>query len=290
MLKKGRVLIMLAVILLLAAGYWWWDQQSRPEAASSPATARQTARPDRSKDKTVKAKSMYLVKNLKGDIYGNREPEDITLYIKKDKNGFPLSLQVFINGQQRITEQLKEGYTMADCRVEGLDADRPGELLVYQCCTGSSGAMLLDVYRVSNNNTQLIYAIPEIPWDQCNSNERFETRYLGNYQVSFREKQSGLHAVVSLEKEIYAGREGQLSQLTTWVDPYSNYIFKDIDGDGVKEITAQASVIGLCHVDLVAHLNTIFNLENGKYEPLKQSLTTPPDVEGNSKTLVEVQL
>lgn len=286
--KQGRVFMVLGVLcLLLAAGCWWWGHQ-RPRAALSPQPAGNVLS-DNQSGKPLTDKSMYFIKEFKGDLYGNRQPKNIALYLKLDRNDSPVALQVFIDGQNKITEPLKDGYTMADCKVENLDGRGGGELLVYQCCTGSSGAMLLDVYQASGEAFRLICAVPELTWDQGSSNARFETKYLGNYQVGFREKTSGLYVEIPLDKASYAGREDQLKQLTTWVDPYNNYLFKDIDGDGVKEITAQSCIIGLSHPDLVAQWNTTFKMKNGMYHPVKESVTTPPDAQGNSKVLAEVQ-
>lgn len=51
-----------------------------------------------------------------------------------------------------------------------------------------------------------------------------------------------------------------MPKISSWVDPISDYEFKDTDGDGVMEITTMQRVIGISHPDTL-----VFEIEGGRY-------------------------
>jgi hypothetical protein len=197
-----------------------------------------------------------------------------------------------VDGDEKVNLRLEDGYTSGELGFASLDGGRAGDVLLYQDCTGSCGAKLLEVYRPSRGAWQRIFAAPDDP--QCYNigpdNKRYAVKYLGDYQVSFADRQTGLQAVIELDRATHQGMENLLGRISTWVDPIADYRFT-VNGNGAQEIITVQRVIGVAHPDTIAELRTTYKLESGQYRPVSEALTTPADpVTGAVQVLSQVGL
>ena len=60
-----------------------------------------------------------------------------------------------------------------------------------------------------------------------------------------------------------------LNSISTYIDPISSYRLGNKDGDEVYEIVTDQLVIGVAHVHTLAHLQTVYRLEQGKYQEVE---------------------
>ncbi|HWP98424.1 MAG TPA: hypothetical protein VN426_16400 [Syntrophomonadaceae bacterium] len=296
--KKNTIIFLGLILALLLTGVTQYRTNTRV-ASPNPKPRTLTTVADfpsifqvSDKTKSVLPESSPIPKNavvlqtLERDLYGDNHIQNIVLYMQKDDGGFPVSLHLMVNGVEKVSTKLAEGYTLGTLGFENLDNDQTDEVLVYQNCTGSSGAALLDIYEPSGNRWQHIFSAPNT--DENHIDMIYSVKYIGDYQVRFIDKQTGLTGTITLDEKNYRGWEADLTKITTWVDPISHYIFKDLDSDQYQEVIAVQGVFGLCHPDLIAELLTTFKKVNGTYQPIIQTLTAPCDRTGQGKPLAEV--
>ena len=157
--------------------------------------------------------------------------------------------------------------------------------MLYRYSTGSAGAQCLNIYKISPENWFLIFSEDKLNDYTESDNGRFNVEYLGDYQVSFSDNQTGLKVNIPLEKELYKGIENMLEGISTWVDPVSEFEAKDIDGNKKKEIITRQRVIGVAHVDTIALFETIYKLTEGQYKPIRAMLL---DIKGNILGEIEI--
>jgi hypothetical protein len=235
---------------------------------------------------------MTVLQSAQRDLYGDGNQEHVMLFLQNEDT-WPRYLRLTVDGEEKVTLRLAEGYDLGDMEFADLDGGRVGDVLLYQDCTGSSGARLLEVYRPSRGAWQQIFAAPDDP--QCYNigpaNKRYAVKYLGDYRVSFADRRTGLQSVISLDRAAHQGMEGLLGRISTWVDPIADYRFTDVNDDGAHEIITIQRVIGIAHWDTIAEVRTTYKLENGQYRPLSEALTTPADsVTGAVRVLSQVGL
>ena len=198
-------------------------------------------------------------------------------------NGMPLSWSLMVDGYEKVRLG-NEGGLYGQARLDFLDVDgdKKNEILFYRYSTGSSGAVGLNIYQLETRNWQPIFTSNSMENLQDN---RFAVKYLGNYQVSFQDRQTGLQSLITLNKKNYQGIEQMLKGISTWVDPISAYQIADEDGDGVREIVTSQRIIGVSHADTIASLQTTYKLKDGQYHPVALGL-----YDFNNKLLREVKL
>lgn len=232
-----------------------------------------------------------VLKCANQDLYGDKRQENIIFYLQNDKNSYPAALHLLVDGQEKVSNNLVEGYTTGRLEFEDLDRDGAMEVLVYQCCTGSSAAVLLNIYKPYPNSWKLIFSAPQIPFALGEDTDTlYSVKYLGNYRVGFIDQRSGLQATIRLNPADYSNAEDELEEMGTWVDPISNYVIKDIKGDPCREIVTVQIVCGICHADLIAELNTTYKMINGGYQPVSLSLTAPGNRDGEGLVLAEIDV
>jgi hypothetical protein len=230
---------------------------------------------------------LLVLQSAQRDLYGDGKKENVILYIQNEDN-WPRYLRLMVDGDEKVRLRLEDGYTLGDVQFADLDNDGVDDVLLYQDCTGSSGARLLDVYRPSRGPWQRIFAAP---YNAGDFNNRYVVKYIGDYQMSFVDQQTWLKSMIKLDRETHQGMEDLLEQSHPWVDPIADYRFTDVDGDGAHEIIAIQRVVGVAHVDTIAELRTTYKLEDGMYRPILEALTTPGDpVTGAVRVLSKVPL
>ncbi len=104
---------------------------SRPESPASQA-------PDK----------MTVLQSAQRDLYGDGNQEHVMLFLQNEDT-WPRYLRLTVDGEAKVTLRLADGYDLGDMEFADLDGGRVGDVLLYQDCTGSSGARLLEVYRPS---------------------------------------------------------------------------------------------------------------------------------------------
>lgn len=226
------------------------------------------------KDKFIPADNMKVQNTLEEDLNGDGSKEKIIFYAQKNEQGMPIAWTIVVDGYDMATldGQEEEGvYTLADIALQDIDGEDGPEILFYRYSTGSAVAQGLNIFKPGKDNWGEMFNVPN-PFGM--GKDRFEIKYLGDYRVSFKDKETGLEHTIELKKSNYNGNEEMLEGISTWIDPISEYRIDDIDGDGVNEITTVQRVIGVSHSDTIAILQTVYQLREGVYKADKVMLTT----------------
>ena len=224
-----------------------------------------------------------VMQSLQQDLYNDGQTESLVLYVQDDGHGTPIFLNLTVNGVKKVAiamNDLMNGYGFAShdyLEFKTLEPGRVPDVLLYLCGDGSAGAELLYVYRPSKNVWERVLATPAIPDSEFS---RYSVKYIGNYQVSFFDKATGLQSVIDLDRATH--QNVNLNMISNWVDPVSDYEFSNTNSNEAAEIIAIQRVIGISHPDTIAELRITYQLENGQYEPVAESLTTPRDYEGKA--------
>jgi hypothetical protein len=219
-----------------------------------------------------------FIQSIKQDLYNDGNTEDLLLHIQEDEHGIPVSLHLTVDGVEKVGFKLDEEYNdVFRLDFKKLEPGDVTDVLLYQGTSGSSGAEILSVYRPSKKDTwEKIFAAPEAQDSDFN---RYIVKYIGNYQVSFLDKTTGLRSVIDLDRATHQNVD--LDIISNWVDPVSDFEFSNANKNEADEIIAIQRVIGIAHPDTIAELRTTYKLKNGQYEPITESLTTVPgDREG----------
>ena len=218
--------------------------------------------PDNTDEKEeLRAPKIRLVKKVQHDLLGQGTIQNISLYVYEHTSASPASWSVTVDHQE-ILDLDRDNYDVADIEFMNIDRDVRDEILVYRTSGGSSGARALNIYKPGSGKWKELFAAKN-SFDL--SSNRFQMKYTGNYKVSFEDTETGLKALIPLEKERYKGTENSLSEITSWVDPISDYEFGDKNGDGVKEITTIQRVFGISHADTIALLKTEYIMRDQEY-------------------------
>ncbi len=224
------------------------------------------------KEKSIPAHNMKVQKTLEEDLNGDGSKEKIIFYERKNEQGMPVAWTIVVDGYEITALDGEEGtYTLADFKLQDVDGEDGPEVLFYRYNTGSAAAQSLNIFKLSPKGWGEIFSVR----NYFNmGRDRFEMKYLGNYQVSFKDKETGFEHTIELEKSRYIGTDVMLEDISTWVDPIAEYRIDDIDGDRVNEITTVQRVIGVAHVDTIAILQTVYQLRDGVYKADKVKLTS----------------
>lgn len=205
-----------------------------------------------------------IIQQIKGNLYGNAKPEQVSLAQKKAQYANDICWLVEVNSKKVLELDSDQGlYSYASISLEDLDNDHYEELLVYRVNTGSGGATGLNIYKVRKNGLIKMLAVDP----GADDNSDFAVNYLGNYQVRFQYPGKHIDTIIKLKAENYQGMVDELPTITTWVDPIANYDIKDLDNDGIKEVTGIRRVIGISHPDTIATLKLTYKDFDGIYDP-----------------------
>lgn len=221
------------------------------------------------KEKFVVTDNMEVVEKQVEDLNGDGKTQKVILYGEKDDQGMPVWTLVEEEYEIVSLDSMEGAYTLADINLQDVDGQKGLEVLFYRYNTGSAGGQGLNIYKLDRGEWQEIFNVPN-SFDM--GKERFTMQYMGNYQVSFKDSETGLEHVIKLDPSRYAGNEEMLDGISTWVDPIAEYKLEDIDSDGVSEITTMQMVIGIAHADPIASLQTTYRVKDGSYQPEKISL------------------
>jgi hypothetical protein len=231
---------------------------------------------------SAKALKVQPLETLEVDLDLDGTKEIVELVADVSEEGAPFAWRILVDGGLRaFLTQPEDGMygPVAHMETNDLTGDGKPELLVYRYNTGTAGAIGLTVYEPSVLWRAIFAVSDPFRFDGLERMEaRYGVRYLGNLEVEFTDKETGLKAVIPQSLEKYKGipkkeLEPMLEKLHLWVDPVSFYKITDDDKDGRKEIVTQQRVIGIGHPDTLALLENVYWLgEDQSYRPVKQKV------------------
>ncbi|MEL7567926.1 MAG: copper amine oxidase N-terminal domain-containing protein [Dehalobacterium sp.] len=201
--------------------------------------------------------------------------EKISLAVEQIPDGAPFNWRILADGKERIRIYPEDSFSLAHMDLADIDHDGSTELLLYRYCTGSSGAVQLNIFDPEENWAEIFRG--EAAY--ADEEGRFEVKYLGNKTVSIRDNNAGLAANVAVADDV---PEEMLKDISPWVDPAYDYQF--VENGTKKDIVTTRRIIGVSHPHTLALLKTTYTLNGGSYELSGHKIT---DAEG--KTIVEAK-
>ncbi|MGF9944618.1 hypothetical protein ABEX44_15345 [Priestia megaterium] len=216
------------------------------------------------------------------DLNGDGQKEVVELFARKSEY-YEFEWKLVVDGKEIDVFDDKDKYILAKMDFADLFHNGKQDILLYFQSGDSGGTTGLVVFKQDEKKLKQVFTDP-IPKNIASyyeaTKKRFSMKYLGNYQVEFIDKQTGLEATITLSKERYKDHPNQeliqdlLRKITTWVDPISDYHFDEITKKKPKEIVTVQRVSGISHVDVIARYETryVFNNEIQKYVPTKVAL------------------
>ena len=253
MLKKISIILIMLLIATMVAGCGNNVQSNKMSKQVIPGNSVQK--------EDSPTENPKVVKKVEHDVLGYGKMQAIALYVYQDAYGAPLSWFITVD-EQKMLNLGRDDYDMADINFKDIDGDKRDEILVTRGSGGSAGAGGLNVFKPGASKWKELFAAKnlfDVP------SKRFKMKYTGNYKARFEDLETGLKATIPLIKERYKGSENLLPQISSWVDPISDYELKDIDGDGVIEIITTQRVIGISHPDTIALFKTMYKMQNQMY-------------------------
>lgn len=225
-------------------------------------------------DKTVTVipRTEFLVQQEQLTLDGNKQ---VSVQLKMNTNvgGWPDYWTISLDNMEAARLDAEDGlYSRADMQLKDITGDGVPEILVSRYSSGSAGAQGLDVYSWNGQQLVNVFASPNWADLETEQNSRYEVKYLGDYQVSFYDRLTGETQIIQINNEEFNNAEDLLKGISTWIDPISSYQLVDEDGDKVYEILTDQRVIGVAHVHTLAHLQTVYRLEDGRYQEVGRKL------------------
>lgn len=101
----------------------------------------------------VTTKEIITLESKELDINGTKEK--ISLAVEQIPDGTPLNWRIMVGGKERVRIQSQENFTLARLDFEDIDNDGNMEILLYRYCTGSSGAVQLNIFDPEKNLAQI---------------------------------------------------------------------------------------------------------------------------------------
>lgn len=205
-----------------------------------------------------------LIDRMLVDFFGTGEKQAVSLYAHKihpDKY-FADSWIIKVDGKELFKAGDSDGLYREGELIFREELGRPEikQLLLFRYSIGSGGAQGLDMFLPLNGQLRHVFVDPN-PVNKDAFTKRFKVKYAGEYVVNFIDNKYGINVDVKLDEKYYKGMadvENKLQNIGTWIDPISEYTFKDLDGDGIAEITAIQYLFGLGHWDMIATIKTIY--------------------------------
>lgn len=223
---------------------------------------------------TVIPRTEFLVQQEQTTL-DNNEEVGVQLKMITDAGGWPDYWVISLDNSEAARLDDEDGlYSKADMQIKDITGDGVPEILISRYGTGTAGAQGLAVYSWHGSQLENVFNSPN--WADLAAvqelENRYEVKYLGNFQVSFLDRLTGETQVIHVNQEEFSADEDLLEGISTWIDPISSYQLIDEDGDGVYEIITDQRVIGVAHVHTLAHLQTVYKLEDGKYQEVGRKL------------------
>lgn len=210
------------------------------------------------------------------DLDGDGEKEVIELYARKNQYELANEWALKIDGKEIGSYDNKNDlYQLVDMKFVDVLQNGKLDILLYFRSIGSGGITGLTVLSHVDDGIEEIFTDPNSEDWAEQTKQRFSMKYTGDLQVHFKDTQRKLAATIPLSKQRYQDfpdkRELQkrLSDITTWVDPISDYRFEKLTKMKPQEIVTRQSISGIAHYDVIAYYETryIFNKQQNKYIP-----------------------
>lgn len=213
------------------------------------------------------------------DLNGDGHKEFIELFARKSQY-YEHEWKLVVDGKEINVFDDKDNYIFAKMEFADLLHTKKQNILLYFQSGDSSGTTGLVVFAQDGKKLTQIFTDPipkNIESYFESMKKRFSMKYLGNLQVEFIDKQTGLAANIPLSKERYKdvpNLKSSLERIHTWVDSVSDYRIEEVTKNKPKEIVTIQRISGIAHVDEIAQYETryVFNNKKQKYEPAKVAL------------------
>ena len=213
------------------------------------------------------------------DLNGDGQKEFIELFSRKSQY-HEHEWKLVVDGKVIEVFDDKDKYISVKMEFADLLHDGKQDILLYFQSGDSGGTTGLVVFKQDKKKLKQIFTDPvpkniEIYFELMK--KRFFMKYVGNLQVEFIDKQTGLAVTIPLSEERYKDvpdLQSSLERIRAWVDPVSNYRIEDLTKKKPKEIVTVQRVSGISHVDVIARYETryVFNNQIQKYVPTKVAL------------------
>ncbi|WP_209121299.1 hypothetical protein [Alkalihalobacillus sp. BA299] len=226
-------------------------------------------------------KPFTLVQKEFVDLNGNGKKEAVELYAEKNQYDLARAWKLVVDGKEvKKFVDMYDLYQLGNMKFNDVMNDQTEEILLYFQSVGSGGITGLNIFKEKDHKFFEVFTDPNSKDWYKESLERFEMKYLGDYKVSFYDKQTGLSAIIPLSEERYKTYPDKkklqelLESIDTRIDPVSGYEFKTISPGKPQEIITTQLVWGIAHVDGIAYFKTIyvFDPTEYKYKPTKVAL------------------
>ena len=278
--------IILCVFCLLFSGYGGAELQPEDMPVQPQAVLPQSG--DEGSEVRIAA--------IESDVIGDGGKSTLELYASLDEYGNPLVWSVRQNGVEKARlEQNEPGTFSADAvlQTEDLDGDGKREVLIYRRSSGSAGAVGLTVLGPSRQWTALFSLDDPFALGGGSGGTaegRYAVTYAGDGRVRFVDAQAHLDALLPLDMEKYELMDKTavnrwLERMEAWIDPVSEYVVADEDGDGVSEIVTVQRIIGISHPDTIGFLKTTYRLEINGYKAVSEAV-----FDGQDRLVEQVRL
>lgn len=212
------------------------------------------------------------------DLNGDGQKEVVELFVRKDQY-YERGWKLVVDGKEVADfDSYDEPYLSGEMKFDDLLQDgKPGILLYFH--TGSSGGTVrLLVLKMFENQFKPIFDNPvHLPSDR----NRFSTKYLGNFEVEFIDKQTGMKGIIPLNpKKRYPdlsledADSNLKNMIENFVDPASDYRIENVGKNKPKDIVTEQRVSGMSHADEIARFETRYSFDKReqKYVPVRVSL------------------
>lgn len=225
------------------------------------------------------------------DLNGDGKKEVIELFTRKDQD-YEHEWKLVVDGKEIAVFDDKGTYRLAEMKFDDLLNDGKKEILL-DFVGGFVDALIVGhvVFKQDGDKFTQIFTDP-IPKNFKENygyyyheivKKRFSMKYLGNSQVEFIDKQTGLETIIPL-KERYGNYPTQeevdkvLQRIKTCIRPIQEYRIVEVGKNKPKEIGSIQQVCGTASSDIIALYETryVFNNKTQKYEPSKVALYSEP--------------
>lgn len=209
----------------------------------------------------------------KTDIDGDSVKENVVLWGSKSSPDIPNCdiYELEISGdkfpRQSFNPSLDNAYQGVELTLRDLTGDGIPEIIFQEFVGGSGGIVFLKVYGLERKKLFPIFSGESVSDLKGVSNE-----YLGKNRVRVSIAPLKLSWEYELKLSNYdignAEQEQAIKEqfAPSWVDPFSSYEFRDLEGDGMIEIMGSQVICGTAHVDVVGKFKQLFAYDGTEFK------------------------
>ncbi|HEY9062954.1 MAG TPA: VCBS repeat-containing protein [Pseudobacteroides sp.] len=226
-----------------------------------------------------RAESPGIVAYARGDVNGNRIPENVFLTgIKTADSPFIQNITLLIQDGTAyapavIPLEENAGYNptlfLGDFTGNGVD-----DILISITSGGSGGMMYHYIYSFYNNMPKLIF-----DYKVFNEYYRYEVNYKNNYKVEVHSERNKETYILDISlkgedylNEIYDEKGVLKSPITGFVNPLSGLYPVDFDSNKVYELLAYQRIAGRYNADALGYVLNSLAWQNNSFSLFDQNV------------------